>query len=49
MIQLSPFTPAGIDRLIGWIPSLEALQLWTASSFGFPLIREHGRERAGQR
>ena len=41
MIQLLPFTPADIDRLIGWIPSLEALQLWTASSFGFPLTREH--------
>jgi RimJ/RimL family protein N-acetyltransferase len=41
MIELTPFTPADIDRLIGWIPSLEALQLWTASSFDFPLTREH--------
>jgi RimJ/RimL family protein N-acetyltransferase len=41
MIELSPFTPADIDRLIGWIPSLEALQLWTASSFDYPLTREH--------
>ncbi|MFY9820060.1 MAG: GNAT family protein [Thermoanaerobaculia bacterium] len=41
MIELSPFTPDDIDRLIGWIPSLEALQLWTASSFDFPLTREH--------
>ena len=41
MIHLVLFTPADIDRLIGWIPSLEALQLWTASSFDFPLTREH--------
>ncbi|HEX3556428.1 MAG TPA: GNAT family protein [Thermoanaerobaculia bacterium] len=41
MIHLVPFTPADIDRLIGWIPSLEALQLWTASSFDFPLTRKH--------
>ncbi len=40
-VELSPFTPADIDRLIGWVPSLEALQTWTASSFGFPLTREH--------
>lgn len=41
MIKLLPFTTTDIDRLIGWIPSLEALQMWTASSFGFPLTREH--------
>lgn len=41
MIELAPFTPADIDRVVGWIPSLEALQLWTASSFDFPLTREH--------
>jgi RimJ/RimL family protein N-acetyltransferase len=41
VIELSLFTPADIDRLIDWIPSLEALQLWTASSFDFPLTREH--------
>jgi RimJ/RimL family protein N-acetyltransferase len=41
MITLLPFTPADIDRLINWIPSLEALRMWTASSFGFPLTREH--------
>jgi len=41
MLTLLPFTPADIDRLIGWIPSLEALQMWTAWSFGFPLTREH--------
>ncbi|HEX4963248.1 MAG TPA: GNAT family protein [Thermoanaerobaculia bacterium] len=41
MIDLLPFTLADMDRLIGWIPSLEALQLWTASSFDFPLTREH--------
>jgi RimJ/RimL family protein N-acetyltransferase len=41
MITLEPFIPADIDRLIGWIPSLEALQLWTASSFDYPLTREH--------
>jgi hypothetical protein len=33
MITLAPLTPDDIDRLLGWIPSLEALQLWTASSF----------------
>ncbi|MEA2603687.1 MAG: hypothetical protein QOF89_4679 [Acidobacteriota bacterium] len=41
MINLLPFTAADIDRLIGWIPSPEALQMWTAWSFGFPLTREH--------
>jgi hypothetical protein len=30
-----------IDRLIGWIPSLEALQLWAASSFDYPLTLGH--------
>jgi len=40
-IELIPFTEADIDRLIGWIPSLEALLLWTASSFAYPLTREH--------
>lgn len=41
MIRLEPFTPADIDRLLGWIRSPEELMLWTASSFGFPLTREH--------
>jgi RimJ/RimL family protein N-acetyltransferase len=41
LIELIPFTEADIDRLIGWIPSLESLLLWTASSFGYPLTREH--------
>jgi RimJ/RimL family protein N-acetyltransferase len=41
MLDLLPFTPADVDRVIGWVPSLEALQMWTASSFGFPLTREH--------
>jgi hypothetical protein len=40
-IELIPFTAADIDRLIGWIPSLESLRLWTASSFDYPLTREH--------
>src|SRR5947209_19623804 len=40
MIDLVPFTPTDVDRLIGWSPSIEALQLWTASSFDFPLTRE---------
>jgi RimJ/RimL family protein N-acetyltransferase len=44
MIQLSPFTPDDIDRLIGWIPSLDALQMWTASSFDYPLTRGHLEE-----
>jgi RimJ/RimL family protein N-acetyltransferase len=40
-IHLIPFTVADIDRLPGWIRSPEELMLWTASSFGFPLTREH--------
>jgi RimJ/RimL family protein N-acetyltransferase len=40
-IRLVPFTSADIDRLLGWIRSPEELMLWTASSFGFPLTREH--------
>jgi RimJ/RimL family protein N-acetyltransferase len=39
--ELVPFRAADIDRVISWIPSLEALYLWTANSFGFPLTREH--------
>jgi RimJ/RimL family protein N-acetyltransferase len=41
LIELIPFTEADIDRLIGWIPSLESLLVWTASSFGYPLTHEH--------
>ena len=37
MIELIPFTEADIDRLAGWIPSLEEHLLWTASSFEYPL------------
>ena len=40
-IRLLPFTTSDIDRLLGWIRSPEELMLWTASSFGFPLTREH--------
>jgi RimJ/RimL family protein N-acetyltransferase len=40
-ILLIPFTSADVDRLLGWIRSPEELLLWTASSFGFPLTREH--------
>jgi RimJ/RimL family protein N-acetyltransferase len=40
-IRLIPFTSADIDRLLGWIRSPGELLLWTASSFGFPLTREH--------
>jgi len=43
MIDLIPFTEEDIDRLIGWIPSEDALLRWTASSFAFPLTREHLR------
>ena len=39
--HLIPFTLADIDRLLGWIRSPEELMQWTASSFGFPLTREH--------
>jgi RimJ/RimL family protein N-acetyltransferase len=41
MIDLVPFTESDIDRVISWIPSVEALEIWTAYSFGFPLTREH--------
>lgn len=41
MIELLPFTEADIDRILPWIPSREALYLWTISNFGFPLTREH--------
>jgi RimJ/RimL family protein N-acetyltransferase len=40
-IRLLPFASSDIDRLPGWIRSPEELMLWTASSFGFPLTREH--------
>jgi RimJ/RimL family protein N-acetyltransferase len=40
MIELIPFTPADIDRLAGWIPSLEAHLVWTAAVFEYPLPRE---------
>jgi RimJ/RimL family protein N-acetyltransferase len=41
VIELIPFTEADVDPLLGWIRSLEELLFWTASSFGFPLNREH--------
>ncbi|HVR98207.1 MAG TPA: GNAT family protein [Thermoanaerobaculia bacterium] len=41
MIELVPFTEADVDRVIAWIDSVEALELWTAWSFGYPLTREH--------
>ena len=41
MIELIPFTEADIDPLLGWIRSPEELLFWTASSFGYPLTREH--------
>ena len=40
MIELLPFTEADIDRLIGWVTSLETHLLWTASGFEYPLTRE---------
>jgi RimJ/RimL family protein N-acetyltransferase len=40
-IRLVPFTSSDVERLLGWIRSPEELMLWTASSFGFPLTREH--------
>lgn len=40
MLALAPFTDADIDRLTGWFPNPEALFLWTASGFEFPLTRE---------
>ena len=44
MLDLVPFTEDDIDRLIGWIRSEEELLRWTASSFAFPLTREHIRQ-----
>lgn len=44
MIDLVPFTEDDVDRLIGWIRSEEELLRWTASSFAFPLTREHIRQ-----
>jgi RimJ/RimL family protein N-acetyltransferase len=44
LIELIPFTEADIDPLLGWISSHEELLLWTASSFGYPLTREHIRQ-----
>ncbi len=41
VIELVPFTEADIDPLLGWVRSLEELFFWTASSFGYPLTREH--------
>lgn len=41
MIELLPFTEADIDHVLPWITSREDLYRWTASSFGFPLTREH--------
>jgi RimJ/RimL family protein N-acetyltransferase len=39
-IQLQPFTEADIDRLIGWIPTVEFLLQWGGSGFRFPLDRK---------
>lgn len=41
VIELTPFTEADIEPLLGWITSHEELLFWTASSFGYPLTREH--------
>lgn len=41
MIELIPFTEEDIDRVLPWITSRESLELWTASSFDYPLTREH--------
>ena len=40
MIELIPFTEADIDRLTGWISSLEVHLFWTAAMFEYPLPRE---------
>jgi RimJ/RimL family protein N-acetyltransferase len=39
--ELVSFTETDIDRLISWVTSEEILRYWTASSFGYPLTREH--------
>lgn len=43
-IELIPFTEADIDRLLGWVTSLETHLLWTASAFEYPLTREPFRK-----
>lgn len=37
MIRLEPFTPAGYDRLIGWVDSPELLMQFAGPRFSFPL------------
>ena len=39
--ELAPFTEEDFDRLISWVTSEEVLRYWTASSFAFPLTRDH--------
>jgi RimJ/RimL family protein N-acetyltransferase len=41
MVELVPFTEDDADRVLPWVDSVESLELWTASSFGYPLTREH--------
>jgi len=40
MIELVQFMEADIDRLAGWVPSLQEHLFWTASVFEYPLPRE---------
>lgn len=39
MITLVPFTPADIDRLIGWIPDASMLLQWAGPTLSWPLTR----------
>lgn len=39
MIELQPFTQDDLDRLLGWIPTEEALVMWSGPFFTFPLDR----------
>jgi RimJ/RimL family protein N-acetyltransferase len=43
MLDLLPFTADDIDRLVGWVPSVEEHFLWTASGFEYPLDCEKFR------
>ena len=44
MVVLEPFTEAGFDRLISWIPSSDFLLQWAGPDFKYPLNREQLNE-----
>jgi RimJ/RimL family protein N-acetyltransferase len=40
MIELTPFTEADIDRLLGWVRSRQDFLFWAAATLDYPLTRE---------